>query len=65
MEGAVTENAAVPVRTAAPEAAVHSDQHVESGAMVEDSAASTVAPESTSDADQAIEDAAPEDGVDE
>lgn len=64
----MTENAAVPVRAAAPEAAVHSDQHVEhveSGAMVEDSAASTVAPESTSDADQAIEDAAPEDGVDE
>ncbi|CAD6336854.1 unnamed protein product [Miscanthus lutarioriparius] len=65
MEGAVTENAAVPVAAAAPEAAVHSDQRVEGDAVVEDSAASTVAPESTSDADQAIEDAAPEDGVDE
>ncbi|CAD6339497.1 unnamed protein product [Miscanthus lutarioriparius] len=65
MEGAATENAAVPVAAAAPEAAVHSDQRVESGAVVEDSAASTVAPESTSDADQAIEDTAPEDGVDE
>ncbi|XP_066370683.1 uncharacterized protein [Miscanthus floridulus] len=65
MEGAVTENAAVPLAAAAPEAAVHSDQRVEGDAVVEDSAASTVAPESTSDADQAIEDAAPEDGVDE
>lgn len=65
MEGAVTDNAEAPVGAAAPEAAVHTDQRVEGGAVVENSAAATVAPESTSDADQVIEDAAPEDGVDE
>ncbi|TKW21085.1 hypothetical protein SEVIR_4G185700v4 [Setaria viridis] len=62
MEGAVTENAATPVGAAAFEAAVHADQRVEGGAVVEDSAAPTVAIEATSDADQIIEDAAPEDG---
>lgn len=58
----MTENAATPVGAAAFEAAVHADQRVEGGAVVEDSAAPTVAIEATSDADQIIEDAAPEDG---
>ncbi|RLN11799.1 serine/threonine-protein phosphatase 4 regulatory subunit 2 [Panicum miliaceum] len=62
MEGAVTENAAAPVGAAAPEAAVHADQRGEGGAVVEDSAAPTVAIEATSDADQIVEDAVPEDG---
>ncbi|KAF8779150.1 hypothetical protein HU200_002824 [Digitaria exilis] len=61
MEGAMTENAAAPVGAAAPDAAVHADQRVEGGAVVDDSAAPTVAIEATSDADQIIEDAAPED----
>jgi serine/threonine-protein phosphatase 4 regulatory subunit 2 len=62
MEGAVTENAAAPVGAAAPEAAVHADPLGEGGAVVEDSAAPTVAIEATSDADQIIEVAPPEDG---
>jgi serine/threonine-protein phosphatase 4 regulatory subunit 2 len=62
MEGAVTESAAGPVGAAAPEAGVHADQRVEGGAVVEDTAAPTVAIEATSDADQIVEDAAPEDG---
>ncbi|CAN6207901.1 unnamed protein product [Urochloa humidicola] len=62
MEGAVTENAAAPVAAAATEAAVHADQRVEVGAVVEDLAAPTVVLEATCDADQIIEDAAPEHG---
>ncbi|OEL19548.1 hypothetical protein BAE44_0019433 [Dichanthelium oligosanthes] len=62
MEGAVTENAAAPVGAAAPEAAVHADQRVDGGAVVEDSPAPTAALEASSDADQVIEHAAPEDG---
>lgn len=62
MEGAVTENAEAPVGAAAPETAVHADPRGEGGAVVEDSAAPTAAIEETSDADQIIEDAGPEDG---
>ena len=62
MEGAVTENAEAPVGAAAPETAVHADPRGEGGAVVEDSAAPTVAIEATSDADQINEDATPEDG---
>ncbi|KAJ1259080.1 hypothetical protein BS78_10G125900 [Paspalum vaginatum] len=63
MEGVVVENAAAPVGTAAPEAAVHADQRVEGGTVVEDSAAPTVAPEAASDSDQIIEDVALESGM--
>lgn len=62
MEDMVVENAAAPVGAAAPTATVHADQRVEGGEVLEDSAAPTVAPEASSDADQIIEDAALEAG---